>query len=479
MMLGSFIINKLKGTIVMKNIDYVMKNICHIYFIGIGGISMSGLAEILLDKGYTVSGSDAKESDITNKLSSMGANIFYGHNADNISDDISYVVYTAAIKDNNPELMMARQKNICCMTRAELLGQLMAEYKNAISVAGTHGKTTTTSMISEIMMAFECDPTILVGGMLKSINGNLRVGHSDYIITEACEYTNSFLSLISNINVILNVKEDHLDFFKDIDDIRHSFKLFADNTDENGFLVINSAIDNISYFTDNLKCKYITFGLNSNDSDFYPKNIEYNDFACASFDIISPDNSSVHIALKVPGEHNMLNAIAAFATAKIIGIPDEFIIKGLNNYTGTDRRFQYKGEFNNVTVIDDYAHHPDEITATLSTLKNYPHNTVWCVFQPHTYTRTKAFMSEFAKSLSLADKIILAKIFPARETDNLGISSDNLKDEIEKLGKEAYYFTTFDEIEDFLLKNCKSGDLLLTMGAGDVVLIGEKLVSQS
>lgn len=460
----------------MNNINNVMNEACHIHFIGIGGISMSGLAEILLDKGYFVSGSDARESESTNKLSSLGAKIYYGHNSDNITDDISYVVYTAAIKEDNSELQTARAKNICCMTRAELLGKIMEKYKTAISVAGTHGKTTTTSMISEILMAFECDPTILVGGMLKSINGNLRIGHSDYIITEACEYTNSFLSLISNINVILNVREDHLDFFKDINDIRNSFKLFADKTDEKGYLIINSAVEDIEYFTNDLKCKFITFGLDKDKSDIYPTNIEYNNFACASFNIADNNEAKERISLKVPGEHNLLNALAAYATAKAIGIPDEFIIKGLNSYSGTDRRFQYKGEFNGVTVIDDYAHHPDEIIATLTATEKYPHNNVWCVFQPHTYTRTKALLKEFANALSLADKVVLAKIYPARETDDLGISSENLKNEIEKLGKEVYYYETFEEIENFLQKKCINGDLLITMGAGDVVLIGENLV---
>ena len=465
----------------MNNVNDIMNEACHIYFIGIGGISMSGLAEILLDKGYSVSGSDAKESNVTNKLSSLGANIYYGHNGNNITDDISYVVYTAAIKEDNPELQAARAKDICCMTRAELLGKIMEKYKTAISVAGTHGKTTTTSMISEILMAFECDPTILVGGMLKSINGNLRIGHSDYIITEACEYTNSFLSLISNINIILNVREDHLDFFKDIDDIRNSFKLFADKTDENGYLIINSSVDDITYFTKDLNCKYITFGLDKNTSDIYPVNVEYNNFACASFEVTGDSNSenisiNNRISLKVPGEHNLLNALAAYATAKAIGIPDEFIVKGLNNYSGTDRRFQYKGEFNGVTVIDDYAHHPDEIIATLTATEKYPHKNVWCVFQPHTYTRTKALLNDFAKALSLADKVVLAKIYPARETDDLGISSKNLQEEIEKLGKEVYYYETFEEIEKFLQKSCINGDLLITMGAGDIVLIGENLV---
>lgn len=444
---------------------------------------MSGLAEILLDKGYTVSGSDSKKSNVTEHLTKLGAVIHYAHSADNITNDVDYVVYTAAVKQDNPELAAAHNRDIACMTRAKLLGLIMEKYKTAISVAGTHGKTTTTSMLSEIMLAYECDPTILVGGMLKTIGGNLRVGHSDYLVTEACEYTNSFLSLVSNVNVILNVREDHLDFFKDIDDIRNSFRIFANNLDKNGTLIINSAIEDISYFTNGLACKYFTFGLDREQSDFYADNIEYNRFACASFDIKSnivntsgDSMEPVHCSLKVPGEHNLLNALAAFVTAFSIGIPAEYIVKGLEHFEGTDRRFQFKGEFNGVTVIDDYAHHPDEIEATLTTSANYPHNNLWCVFQPHTYTRTKALMTEFAKALSLADKIVLAKIYPARETDNLGISSENLKNELEKLGKEVYYFPTFEEIEKFLSKNCINGDLLITMGAGDVVLIGEKLV---
>ena len=468
-------------------IEDIMKKPCHVHFVGIGGISMSGLAEILIDNGYTVSGSDSRESVVTKQL---GAKISYEHDYNNITDDITYLVYTAAVKQDNPELVAARDKGITSVTRAVLLGRIMEQYKTAISVAGTHGKTSTTSMISEIMLAYECDPTILVGGMLKTIGGNLRIGHSDYLITEACEYTNSFLSLISNINVILNVREDHLDFFKDIDDIRHSFKVFADKLNEKGTLVINSGIDNLSYFTNNLKCSYVTFGLDDN-SDFSPLNITYNQFACASFDVVkkvikcndgscsvSGHETVAHIDLKVPGEHNVLNALAAFATASSINIPVDFIVTGLNNYSGTDRRFQYKGTFNGVTVVDDYAHHPDEITATLTAARNYPHKNLWCVFQPHTYTRTKALMDKFAEALMLADKVVLAKIYPARETDDLGISSDTLRDKIEKLGKEVYYFPTFEEIEKFLSKKCINGDLLITMGAGDVVLIGENMIKE-
>ncbi len=460
----------------MKKIEDIVNQPCHVHFIGIGGISMSGLAELLLDKGYTVSGSDRNESTITDKLTNAGAHIIYEHNAENITDDISYVVYTAAIKEDNPELAAAKQKDIACMTRAELLGLVMSKYKTAVSVAGTHGKTTTTSMISEIMLAYECDPTISVGGILHSIGGNFRVGHSDYFVTEACEYTNSFLSLISNVNIILNVREDHLDFFKDINDIRHSFRKFAENLDENGILIINSDIDDVDYFTKDLKANVHTFGSNPETSDYYAENITYNKVACATFDVVN-GTEKVEVSLKVPGHHNVLNALAAFATCQAIGIPTEFIVKGLNNYEGTDRRFQYKGEFNGVTVIDDYAHHPDEIEATLNTAKTYPHNRLWVVFQPHTYTRTKSLMGEFAKALSLADHVVLAKIYAAREIDDLGISSDTLRQEIEKLGhKNVTYIDNFEDIEKFLKENCINGDLLITMGAGNVVLVGENLV---
>lgn len=473
----------------MNNIEEIMNKPCHIHFVGIGGISMSGLAEILLDKGYFISGSDSKESPVTNHLESLGAKITYGHNSANITDDISYVVYTAAVKADNPELIAAKEKGITIISRAVLLGQIMSKYPTAVSVSGTHGKTTTTSMLSEILLAAEYDPTILVGGILKSIHGNVRVGQSDYLVTEACEYTNSFHSFISTIEVILNIREDHMDFFKDIDDIRHSFKVFADKLDENGVLIINSGIDDLNYFTEDLKCKYITFGLDKSKSDYYPENITYNPFACASFDImmrvvncengvchLNGSAKVAHIDLKVPGEHNILNALAAFATARIIKVPVSNAEQGLSAYTGTDRRFQYKGEMNGVTIIDDYAHHPDEIQATLTAARNYPHKKLWCVFQPHTYTRTKAFMTQFAKSLLLADEVVLAEIYPARETDNLGISSQTLCDEIKKLGKSVHYLPTFEEIEKFLQENCINGDLLITMGAGDVVLIGENLL---
>ena len=373
----------------------------HIHFIGIGGISMSGLAEILLEENFIISGSDSKSSPLTQALEKKGATIYYGQRASNISDQVELVVYTAAVHPDNPEYACAVQKGLPMLTRAELLGQIMRNYETPIAISGTHGKTTTTSMVSHILLEGNCDPTISVGGILPAIGGNIRVGESETFVTEACEYTNSFLSFFPKISIILNIDADHLDFFKDIDDIRHSFRRFAQLLPADGTLIINA------------------------DTPRY-----------------------------------------------------EVIIKGLGSFTGTDRRFQYKGQVAGVTIIDDYAHHPTEIEATLNAAHNYPHNKVWCVFQPHTYTRTKALLPEFAKALTLADHVVVADIYAARETDDLGISSADLQKRIQELGTPCEYFPTFDEIENFLLSNCQEGDLLITMGAGDVVTIGEQLLGK-
>lgn len=447
----------------------------HIHFIGIGGISMSGLAEILLDRGFTVSGSDGNKSALTEHLASMGAKIEYGQRAENITDDIDAVVYTAAIHRDNPEYMAAASAGIPMMDRAALLGQIMACYRNSIAISGTHGKTTTTSMISNILLKADTDPTISVGGILKSIGGNVRVGRSDTFITEACEYTNSFLSLTPKIAVILNIEEDHLDFFKDLNDIRHSFRIFAEKPDEQGTLIINSEIDNLNEITDGLRCRIVTYGF-SEGSDYTAADIAFDEHAHGSFTLVEYGKPTLRIQLKVPGRHNISNALAAVAAARQIGISDDAILAGILSFDGADRRFEYKGQFNGVTVIDDYAHHPTEIRATLTAARNYPHKTLWCVFQPHTYSRTIAFLDQFADALMLADKVVLADIFAAREKDTGMVHSRDIVRLLQDQGKEAYYFPSFEKIEDFLRKNCVNGDLLITMGAGNVVKIGEDLV---
>ena len=449
-----------------------------IHFTGIGGISMSALAEIMLSKGFTVTGSDSKESEITDHLESLGATIYYGQKKENIAEDVEVLIYTAAVKPDNPELLAASEMNIPLLTRAEFLGQIMKNYSVAVGVAGTHGKTTTTSMLSQIMLEADTDPTILVGGIMPAIKGNTRVGHSDKMITEACEYTNSFLSFSPTIGIILNVAADHLDFFKDLDDIRHSFRKYAELIPKDGALIINSDIDDLDYFIKDLKCNIITVGSDSSRSTYSAANISYDEFARGSYDLVVNGDIKRHITLKVTGEHNIYNSLASIAAAHFMGIDDDSIIAGLQQYGGTDRRFQYKGKVGEVTVIDDYAHHPDEIKATIETAKHYPHKKMWVVFQPHTYTRTKALLPEFAEALSNADAVILADIYAAREKNTLGISSKNVMEEIKKLGTETYYFPSFNEIENFLLENCSTGDLLITMGAGDVVKIGDHLLGK-
>ena len=448
----------------------------HIHFIGIGGISMSGLAEILLEENFTISGSDVKKSPLTEMLEDKGANVYYEQKASNITDDIKLVVYTAAIRRENPELMEAISKKIPLLSRAELLGQLMMNYDTSIAVSGTHGKTTTTSMISHILLEGNLDPTISVGGILQAIGGNIRVGHSQTFITEACEYTNSFLHFFPKISIILNIEEDHLDFFKDLEDIRHSFRQFAALLPADGTLVINSDIKNYGEIYESLECNTLTYGL-QHEADYGASNITFDEKGKVSFDLLKKGQYADHIVLSVPGNHNVSNALASIAVAELLDIPMETIKAGLKSFTGTDRRFEYKGSFQGVTVIDDYAHHPTEIAATLKAALNYPHREIWCVFQPHTYTRTKAFFHEFAESLSHADHVVLADIYAARETDNLGVSSSDLAEAIRKMGKDAVYLPSFEAIEDFLREKCIHGDLLITMGAGDVVNIGEALVS--
>lgn len=363
------------------------------------------------------------------------------------------------------------------LTRAELLGQIMRNYDTPIAISGTHGKTTTTSMVSHILLEGECDPTISVGGILPAIHGNIRVGNSETFVTEACEYTNSFLSFFPKISVILNMDADHLDFFKDIDDIRHSFRKFAELLPADGTLIINADTPEYETITRDLPCHVLTYGL-EHDADYTAADITWDKYGHPSFSVLFQGKKIGSYYLRVPGIHNVSNALAAIAVGRLLDLPDDVIVKGLGSFTGTDRRFQYKGEIGGVTIIDDYAHHPTEIEATLHAAKNYPHQKVWCVFQPHTYTRTKALLPEFAKALTLADHVVLADIYAARETDDLGISSQDLQKQIQELGTPCEYFPTFDEIESFLLKSCAHGDLLITMGAGDVVNIGEHLLGK-
>ena len=452
----------------------------HIYFCGIGGISMSGLAEILHSEGFTISGSDRQPSAMTKRLESLGIKVYYGQKKENITKDIDAAVFTAAIHPDNPEYVAVRELGIPMLTRAQLLGQVCSNYDLSAAVSGTHGKTTTTCLVSEILMEAGFDPTISVGGIYDRIGGNIRVGQSENFVTEACEYTNSFLSLYPRIGIILDIDADHLDFFKDLADIRRSFHQFARQISPDGWLIINSDIENVSEITDGVRARIITYG-SSPENDYYPSDITYDDLGCPTFTLNRRNASSApaqqKITLSIPGEHNVYNACAAAAAGDIYGADPEVTAKALRNYKGAKRRFEYRGEMNGITIIDDYAHHPTEIAATINAAKKLKKDRVVVAFMPHTYTRTKALMGDFAKALSLADVVLLADIYPARETDNLGISSETLADEIHKLGHPAVYLGSFEKIEDYVRKNLHKNDLLITMGAGNIDTVADDLLS--
>lgn len=445
-----------------------------VHFIGIGGVSMSGLAEILLNRGFNVSGSDMKESPITESLKAKGADVIIGHSAENISSEIGIVVYTAAISEDNPELIAAKNSNALLFRRDSFLGLIMKDFKHNIAVAGTHGKTTTTSMVSHIIIEGNLDPTILVGGRLDIINGYVRTGKSDYFITEACEYKASFLSFFPTIGIILNIDADHLDYYKDITEIEETFKKFIDIIPKDGYIIGNAEDEKVMKLLSNVSCNSITFGVDT--GDLQARNLKFNSSGCGVFDVYQNETKLFQLELKVPGKHNVLNSLSAIASALILNVSHDAIIRGIESFKGTHRRFEFKGEVNGISVIDDYAHHPTEIKATLEASKNYPHKRIICVFQPHTYTRTSTLFDEFANSFFNLDKLVLCDIYAAREKDTGIVSSDMLGDAVRKLNVDAVNIHSFEEIVDYLRGELKEGDLLLTVGAGDVHKVGEMLL---
>lgn len=449
-----------------------------IHCIGIGGIGLSAIAEILLNKSFQVTGSDMKESEITDRLIRDGACIFLGHRSKNV-EGADLVVYSAAVGLDNPELQRAAQLGIPAITRAEMLGLLMKDHENSIAIAGTHGKTTTTSMVSLILEDAGRQPTILVGGNLEKINGNVQVGEGSYFVTEACEYMDSFLSLHPKIEIILNIDSDHLDYFKDIDHIVSSFQKFASLVPEDGRIIAydaNPFVHSVIREMDNV----VTFGF-SEGCDYYVKDIGFDESGLPSFRVFADNRELCAMKLSVPGEHNILNALAAFSCCRELGVETGSIVRTLESFQGTQRRFDYIGITDNqVRVIDDYAHHPTEIRATLAAAANIPHKDLWCLFQPHTYTRTMALFDDFTEAFDGADKIIMAEIYAAREKNIHKISSKELVNEIKKKypGKEVYYFSRFEDIANFVADNSSSGDLVITMGAGDIYKVAEMILEK-
>ncbi len=455
-----------------------LPNYKRIHCIGIGGIGLSAIAEILLSRGYEVSGSDMRESEITERLINEGANIYLGHRAKNV-ENAELVIYSSAIGADNPELARANELGIPAITRAQALGTLMGEYENSIAVSGTHGKTTTTSMVSLILKDAGKEPTVLVGGNLSDINGNVYIGRSTYFVTEACEYMDSFLNLKPKIEIILNIDSDHLDYFKDVEHIAKSFDKFARLVPEDGVVIAYDANPFVKSVVEDLP-NVVTFGMNES-CDYYASDVAFDNDGMPSFTVNHGGADLGRVNLSVPGEHNILNALSAFACSHILGVEVDQIINTLERYTGIQRRFDILGKTsNNIKIVDDYAHHPTEIKATLAAVKNMKHNNLWCLFQPHTYTRTMALIDDFATAFKEADKVVLAEIYAAREKNIYKISSKNLMNRIkeEDPDKDVYFFKDFEEIANFVYNNAEEGDLVITMGAGDIYKVGEMILEK-
>lgn len=440
------------------------------HLIGIGGVSMSSLAEVLWGMGIAISGSDMNRNKNVMGLTEKGIPVSIGHKAENITREIEFVVRTAAVHDDNPEIIRAHALGIPVFERTQAWGAISKDYSNALCISGTHGKTTTTSMCTHIMMAADKDPTVMIGGTLPLLNAGHRVGHGNTIIMEACEYYNSFLSLHPTVAVILNVEADHLDFFKDLQDVQHSFREFALRTPEDGYVVAN--LDDASTMATirDIPRKIMTFGL-SREADVYAENIEFLG-ANSHFDIMFKGKLFTDVTLHVPGLHNVKNALAATAAAICLGVRPNAVKYGLAGFNGAGRRFEFKGKYNGADVYDDYAHHPGELKALLDTVEGLNYKRCILVFQPHTYTRTAALFEDFVTQLKRPDVLLLAEIFAAREKNTIGISSAALAERVEG----AEFYPTFPELEEELKRKAQPGDIILTVGAGDVYKIGENIV---
>ena len=450
------------------NFNEILRSDAPIHLIGIGGVSMRALAKMLKNMGANVRGSDRDSSIYTLQLDEQGIPVAIGHRPDNVRD-AGLIIRTAAIHDDNPEIAAARAAGIPVISRAEAWGFIMAHYSKVVCISGTHGKTSTTAMIATFTQSAQLDPTVMVGGDLPSIGGTLRIGEGDLFVAEACEYQNSFLSFRPTVSVILNIDRDHLDFFKDTDDIIASFRSFAQLTPENGVVIINGDDNNCRRAVEGLDRKGLTFGF-SESCNVRAINTELQDglFCC---DVVHDGNLYCRMKLRVPGQHNLLNALASAAVAIHLGVPSDDFAKGIGAYNGGGRRFEFKKNWREAKVYDDYSHHPTEITAALKAALDLKPNRVICVFQPHTYSRTVSLLDDFAGALAYADNIILCPIFAARETNSYGVSSQDLADRI----PGAVVANDLRHAAQLLEELVQPGDLIFTMGAGDVNRIAQYL----
>jgi UDP-N-acetylmuramate--alanine ligase len=442
-----------------------------IHFVGIGGSGMCPLAEILHHRGYELTGSDNTESETLARIRSYGIPVTMGHYPENVKG-AELVVYTAAVKPDNPELVAAKEMGIPVVERSVMLGMVTRRFKNSIAVSGTHGKTTTTAMITQVLLNAGADPSAVIGGKLPLIGGNGRAGKSETIVCEACEYVDTFLQLNPAVSVILNIDADHLDYFHTVENIIRSFRKFARQTTD--LLVVNGDDANTRKAVEGLThTKILTFGFDSSN-DYYAANIAETKLARENFTVMKQGKKMADVTLNIPGKHNIYNALAAFAVADSLGVDAAVIADGLHAFTGVHRRFEIRGNFGGITVADDFAHHPTELTATLTAATHMGFRNVWAVFQPHTYSRTFLLLNEFAKALSIADHVVLSEILAVRETNTYNIYAKDLADKI----PGCVWFKTFEEITDYVTKNAQPGDLIITIGGGDVYKCANMIVAK-
>lgn len=442
----------------------------HIHFIGIGGSGMYPLAQILHSQGYYLTGSDNNETSTLDAVRKMGIPVYFGQRAENI-EGADLIVHTAAIMADNPELIAAKSSGVLTIERSELLGLVTSWYSKAFCVSGTHGKTTTTSMLTHILLAAGIDLSAVIGGKLKAIGGSGRAGKSEYMVCEACEFVDTFLKLFPNISIILNIDRDHMDYFKTMENLKHSFSEFCKKTTD--IIVANGSDPNSMEAVQNsgTAARVITFGKTS-DCDFYPENIRHIADFCTEFDLMHKGELLTHIAIHVPGIHNVYNAVAACAAAYSAGIPVEALKEGLDKFGGAMRRFERLAEIGGVTIVDDYAHHPAEIAATLKTAKEMSFKRVWAVHQPFTYSRTSMLLNEFADALSIADRVVLTEIMGSREKNTYNIYSKDLAEKIDG----CVWFTGMEEVSQYVAANVQPGDLVITLGCGDIYKAADRII---
>ncbi len=449
----------------------LLSKVKHIHFIGIGGSGMCPIAEILFHQGYTVTGSDMSESETLKRIRSSGMDVTVGHDPKNV-EGAELVVYTAAAKQDNPEIVAAKAKGIPTVERSVMLGMLMARYPRSVAVSGTHGKTTTTGMLTQILLAGNLDPSAVIGGKLPLTGTNGRAGKSDALVCEACEYVDTFLQLHPFISIILNVDSDHLDYFKNLENIIRSFHQFAKQT--TGILIVNGDDENAMKAVEGItNARIITFGL-KDSNDYRAANIADEPKALEDFSVLKNGEKVCEISLSIPGRHNILNALAAFAAADALGIPAETIASAIHAFTGVHRRFEIRGTFNGITIADDFAHHPTELEATLKAAMRMGFRQVWALFQPHTYSRTAMFLDDFARVLSIPDHAVLSEILAVREENTYNIYSKDLTAKI----PGSVWFQTFEEMCAYTMERAKPGDLILTLGGGDIYKCADMLVEK-